>query len=129
MNPTSEEVVQLALALIGLGAFLFLLIERVRIHRRFGQRNMNRLLLIDSLLVIAGLELVADALYELNRNSGGMYADLFQAIAFACRGAIVAGAIALVMTVGDENRFRVERKERTSAHAARSQEDRTSRTP
>jgi hypothetical protein len=93
-----EREIQLVLATLGLAAFVTLLLARYRLHRRWHQRDMSRLLLIDSLLVIAGLELVADALTELHAP-GDPWHQAFTAIAFACRGALVAGGIALAATL------------------------------
>jgi hypothetical protein len=91
-----ERVVQLVLACIGLAAFAILLAERIRLARHWQARDMSRLLLIDALLLIVGIELVADALILLLPHP---WDDAATAVAFAARGALIAGAIALVMTV------------------------------
>ena len=101
----SEAQVQLILALVALAAFIVLVLDRARLCRRFPERDMARLLLIDALLMVAGIELVADALHELNLASPWTAAT--NVIAFACRGALVAGALALVATVNQAERFRV----------------------
>jgi hypothetical protein len=94
-----EHVVQLGLAIVGFVAFVVLLVSRWALyHRHERRRDMSRLLLIDALLVIAGLELVADALTELHPGADVLH-GAFTAVAFACRGALVAGAIALVATL------------------------------
>lgn len=97
MTPSVDErVVQLVLATIGLAAFTLLLVERYRVHR-LERRDMSRLLLIDGLLVIVGIELVADALHEFGLVEP--WGDAAQAVAFAARGALVAGGIALAATL------------------------------
>ena len=60
-------------------------------------RDVGRLILIDSLLVIAGMELVADALDTY--AFPGVWNSVAVAVAFAGRGALVAGGIALVATI------------------------------
>ena len=92
-----DRLVQFALAVIGLVAFLILLFSRYLLSHRYRMRDMGRLILIDSLLVIAGLELLADALNAY--AFGGLWQPVTTAVAFACRGALVAGGIALVATI------------------------------
>ena len=93
-----DRLVQLGLAIIGVVSFVILLGSRFVLSRRYRQRDMGRVLLIDSLLVVSGLELVADALTAY--APAGLWYLAAQAVAFACRGALVAGAIALVATIG-----------------------------
>lgn len=91
-----EHIAQLTLALGSAIAFLFLLIERVGSFPRssLDDQIVRRFLLVDGLLLIAGIELVADALHDIDPT-----APVIGAVAFACRGAIMAGAIALALTV------------------------------
>jgi uncharacterized membrane protein len=91
------DLVQLVLAVIGFGAFVILLVSRYYLSHRYRRRDMARLLLIDSLLVIAGAELVADALVSFAPE--GITREAALAVAFACRGALVAGGVALVATI------------------------------
>ena len=100
----TEAEVQLVLAGMALCAFVVLALDRVRLSRRFTERDMGRLLLIDGLLLIAGVELVADAIHEL--NVGSPWEAATNVVAFACRGALVAGAIALVATINEAERTR-----------------------
>ena len=95
-----DRIVQLGLSIIGLISFVVLLVFRSLLSRRYRMRDMSRLILIDSLLVIAGLELVADALDSY--SFPGLWHPVTTAIAFACRGALVAGGIALVATINWE---------------------------
>lgn len=92
-----ERFAQVVLAFLGLIAFLVLLVSRYRLSHRYRMRDMGRLMLIDSLLVVAGLELVADALDAYAYP--GLWHPVAEAVAFACRGALVAGGIALVATI------------------------------
>lgn len=92
-----EHVAELALALIGATAFVILFAARVRLSHEYVAAARPRLMLVDLLLVIVGIELVADALHGLGLQPP--FDGIATVIAFASRGALVAGAIALAASV------------------------------
>ncbi len=91
-----EHAFQLALALASLAAFVVLLVERVSNtpRRSMDEYLVRRFLLVDALLVIAGIELLTDAIHEIDPGN-----IVVAGLVFACQGAIMAGAIALAATV------------------------------
>lgn len=97
---TDGAVVELVLSIAGFTAFVVLFIARWEMHRLRQRRKEARLIFVDALLVIAGVELVADAL----TGFGEPWILPATAIAFVCRGALVAGGVALAATVPYERR-------------------------
>lgn len=75
---------ELVLAVITCVAFVALFAERA-LSDHSHVPPIARLILVDGLLVVAGVELVADALF-------------LRALALVCLGALAAGAMALVVT-------------------------------
>ena len=97
MTSTTEHLAELAFALVGLTAFAILLIARLRMSREYESAHRPRLLLVDLLLFVVGVELVADAVHGL--EPGQPLDSVALAIAFVTRGALVAGGIVLAATV------------------------------
>lgn len=95
--PMIDGWATLVLSLLGAAAFVVLLFSRWYISRRDRRRQVRRLLFVDALLVIAGLELVADACAELLPD--GPAHDWAVICAFVFRGALAAGGFALVATI------------------------------
>jgi hypothetical protein len=101
-----EHVLQLILATVGAVGFLALFIARLGVPWGTGLLT-NRLLLVDALLVVAGVELVADALHDI--DLGEVCNSLSTLVAYACRGALIAGSIALLATL-DGHRVMLRRE-------------------
>ena len=92
----NEQVLQLVLATIGAVSFLALFVARLGVPWGTGLLT-NRLLLVDGLLLVAGVELVADALHDI--DLGSLCDSVSLLVAYACRGALIAGAITLLATL------------------------------
>lgn len=89
------EVILTVIAALIFATLAFLRYESI--DHRFEMSISHRLVLIDFLLVVAGIEMVSDAL----RNSLGDTNDFGRAaevVAVAARGAMIAGAITLMAT-------------------------------
>lgn len=86
-----NEPVLLAVAVVGFACYLVTLVWRARRHV---ETTHNRLLFVDVLLVIAGFEVVADAMSGSLFHAEGTWA----ALTLLAQGAIVTGGIVLFLT-------------------------------
>ena len=93
---TTDGWATLVISGFGAASFIVLLFSRWYISRGDHHRQVRRLLFTDALLVVAGLELVADALGTMLTGAAHNWAVI---IAFGFRGALAAGGFALVATI------------------------------
>ena len=92
----SDDWPTLVLSILAALAFVVLLFSRWYISRGDRRRQLRRLLFTDALLVVAGLELVADALSGMLTGAAQDWTTL---VDFGLRGALAAGGFALVVTI------------------------------
>lgn len=96
---TIGEVVQLMLALGALVSFVVLALERWRLDGHGPAPHWRRLMFTDSLLVVAGISVFADAIHETGIQ--GPVDTAAWAIILVCHGALIAGGMALLLSMRD----------------------------
>lgn len=95
---TADAGAQILVAVAGVVVFIALAFRRSVTYRQFALASAQRLVLVDLLLVVAAVEVLADTIADTSAFSPDV-ADLARAVSLVTRGALIAGGVALLVTL------------------------------